>query len=432
MITPAMISTSQKLFDDARRVIPGGVNSPVRAFRSVGGAPLFIHSAKGAYVYDEDGNRYLDFVGSWGPMILGHADDEVLAEVTTALNRGCSFGAPTRAETELAQIIVSLIPGVDMIRMVNSGTEATMTAVRLARAVTGRDKFLKFNGCYHGHADCFLIAAGSGTLDIGEPDSPGVPVSVAADTIVARFNDIQSVKEVFAEYGETIAAVIVEPVGGNAGCIPPTDTFLADLRLVCDESGSLLIFDEVMTGFRVARAGAIERYGVQPDLVTFGKIIGGGFPVGAYAGSRFLMEHIAPAGAVYQAGTLSGNPVAVAAGIATLKRLDDELYAYLEKLGGIIETRISEAVNRFQIPVCIQRVGSMFSLFFTEGPVMRVEDTADLDVARFKQFFHAMLNDGYYLAPSPYECSFLGASHTEEQINAFCDRTVFHLQRLYA
>ena len=423
---------SRQLFADARRVLPGGVNSPVRAFRGVGGSPVYIKEGSGAFVIDEDGTRYIDFLGSWGPLIAGHAHPDVVEAVQEALIRGFSFGAPTAVETKLAEMIIERVPPVEMVRLVNSGTEATMSAVRLARAFTGRDRILKFDGCYHGHADCFLIGAGSGTLDIGEPDSPGVPSSVARDTLVARFNDADSVAGFFQEYIDEIACVIVEPVGGNAGCIPPEGSFLSDLKRLCDENGALLIFDEVMTGFRIARGGAVERFGIEPDLVTFGKVMGGGFPIGAYGGSRRIMEQIAPSGAVYQAGTLSGNPVAVAAGIATLNLLDDAAYDTLEHYGHLMESCLNLVIQTNDFPVTVQRVGSMFSIFFKESPVHSVADTDDLDTAGFRSFFHGMLDDGIYLAPSPFECSFLSLAHSEITINTFIEKAEKHLKRVYS
>ena len=422
-------ATSEALFERARRVIPGGVNSPVRAFKRVGGTPVFIARAAGAYLYDEDDHRYLDFVGSWGPMILGHGHPKVVEAVREAAGRGFSFGAPTRGEILLAEAIVERVPGIDMVRLVNSGTEATMSAIRVARAATERDRFVKFDGCYHGHADGFLVAAGSGTLDIGHPDSPGVPRMTAADTLVARFNDLASVEALFYAYPGEISAVIVEPVGGNAGCIPPVHGFLEGLRSLCTRHGALLVFDEVMTGFRIARGGAIERFGVRPDLVTFGKVIGGGFPIGAYAGSSDLMRYVAPAGPVYQAGTLSGNPVAVAAGRATLELLDEAAYDRLETLGDFLESRLQEAIG--PRPVTIQRVGSMFSLFFRPQPVLRVDDATSADVERFARFFHGLLDDGYYLAPSPFESSFLSLAHDEERLAGFAGAVAHRLDRVF-
>jgi len=424
-------SLSEALFSRAQKVIPGGVNSPVRAFRGVGGTPPFIRSAEGAFVGDVDGNTYLDFVASWGPMIVGHAHPAVRKAVHAAVDLGFSFGAPTRAEIELAEEMIARVPGLEMVRLVNSGTEATMSAIRVARGVTGRSRIVKFNGCYHGHADAFLIAAGSGTLDIGAPDSPGVPESVAADTLVARFNDAASVEALLNAYPDEIAAVIVEPVGGNAGCIPPVEGFLERLRALCDRSGVLLIFDEVMTGFRVARGGASERFGVTPDLYTFGKVIGGGFPIGAYGGRQDLMQEVAPAGGIYQAGTLSGNPVAVAAGLATLELLDRSAYEFLEELGAHVEARLTDAIEAGGWPVTLQRVGSMYSLFFTPHPVRSVEDTADVDGRRFAAFFHGLLEDGYYIAPSAYECSFLSLAHTRDELDGYLDAALARLARVF-
>jgi len=429
--TSVLRPTSDTLFKEAQRVLPGGVNSPVRAFRGVGGTPVYIREGSGSCISDEDGNDYIDFVGSWGPLIAGHANPHVVAAVESTLRKGFSFGAPTRGETCLAEMIIERVPGIEMIRLVNSGTEATMSAVRLARAYTGRERIIKFNGCYHGHADCFLIAAGSGMLDIGEPDSPGVPASVAGDTLIARFNDAESVSALFEAYRDEIACVIVEPVGGNAGCIPPAGSFLEDLRNICSDNGSLLIFDEVMTGFRIARGGAIDRFGIDPDLVTFGKVIGGGFPIGAYAGPRHIMEKIAPSGAVYQAGTLSGNPVAVAAGIATLDLLDESAYATLESRGQQMEDHLSAFIDRNHLPCTLQRVGSMFSVFFRRGAVLSVEDTSDIDTDRYQSFFHGMLDDGIYLAPSPFECSFVSLAHDVTAIKTFIQQAEKHLLRVF-
>ena len=430
--TDPRYAASRRLFERALEVLPGGVNSPVRAFRGVGGTPLFIARGDGAIIVDVDGNEYLDFVGSWGPLIAGHAHPHVREAVHRAVDLGFSFGAPTDAETELACMVVDRVPGVEMVRLVNSGTEATMSAVRLARASTGRDRLMKFAGCYHGHADCFLVSAGSGALDIGHPDSPGVPHSVVGDTLVARFNDVASVESLFEHHAGEVAAVIVEPVGGNAGCIPPRGTFLEDLRTLCDRHGALLIFDEVMTGFRIARGGAAERFGVVPDLYTFGKVIGGGFPIGAYAGPRSLMRQIAPSGPVYQAGTLSGNPIAVAAGKATLELLDDSAYAYLERLGGEVENVLTAALTRHGWPITVHRVGSMFSLFFTPGPVTCVDDVTASDRARFSAFFHGLLADGVYIAPSAYESSFLSLAHNEDHISTFVEKCVTHLNEVFS
>lgn len=430
--TPQRVfATSERLFENACKVLPGGVSSPVRAFKGVGGTPPFIASGRGAFVVDVDGNEYLDFVGSWGPLIAGHAHPHVAEAVHRAVDSGFSFGAPTEAETILAQMIIDRVPGVEMVRFVNSGTEATMSAVRLARAVTGRDRVIKFAGCYHGHADCFLVAAGSGALDIGHPDSPGVPKSVAADTLVARYNDASSVGALLDAHPDQVAAVIVEPVGGNAGCIPPVDFFLPGLRELCDRFGALLIFDEVMTGFRVARGGAAERFGVAPDLFTFGKVIGGGFPIGAYAGRQETMRHVAPSGAVYQAGTLSGNPVAVAAGTATLELLDNGAYAHLEALGARVEAGLDGMISESGRPLSINRVGSMFTLFFTPEKVVSVEDAKKADLRRFNRYFHGLLGDGIYIAPSAYESSFLSIVHTETDVDRFLAISAKHLTMLF-
>jgi glutamate-1-semialdehyde 2,1-aminomutase len=422
---------SQSLFERARHVMPGGVNSPVRAFRSVGGIPPFVERAEGALLIDADGNEYLDFVGSWGPMIAGHAHPHVLEAVRKAIERGFSYGAPTRQETILVEAIRDRVPGVDMVRLVNSGTEATMSALRLARAATRRDYVIKFDGCYHGHADPFLVSAGSGALDIGVPDSPGVPATTAGLTLVAPYNDLAAVNALLTAHEGQVAAVIVEPVCGNAGCIPPDEGFLEGLRTHCDKHDTLLIFDEVMTGFRVARGGAVERYAVQPDLVTFGKVIGGGFPIGAYAGPRHLMEQIAPSGPVYQAGTLSGNPVATAAGLATLELLTSEAYDRLETLGRQLEAGVSDIldrVNQDEPRYCFQRVGSMFTLFFTPAPVRSLAQASQVDTAAFRSFFHGVLADGIYMAPSPFESGFLSLAHSEDDVARLMDKIEYHLK----
>lgn len=420
------------MFAKAKELLPGGVNSPVRAFKGVGGTPPFIAKGDGAYVFDVDGNRYLDFVGSWGPLIVGHAHPYVKEAVHKALDNGFSFGAPTEGELELASLIVERVPDLEMVRLVSSGTEATMSAVRVARGISQRDRIIKFNGCYHGHADCFLIAAGSGTLDIGEPDSPGVPRSVAADTLVARYNDADSVRTLLEAHPKDVAAVIVEPVGGNAGCIPPENAFLSELRELCTQFGAVLIFDEVMTGFRIARGGAAERYGIIPDLYTFGKVIGGGFPIGAYGGRADIMNTVAPAGAVYQAGTLSGNPVAVAAGKATLELLDNDAYAYLETLGERIENQFTQEIANRSWPLTIQRVGSMFSIFFTPNAVTRVGDATASNVAAFAEYFHGLLEDGFYIAPSAFECSFISTVHTLAQIDEFIEAAFGRLEPVFS
>ncbi|MCH7574379.1 MAG: glutamate-1-semialdehyde 2,1-aminomutase [Candidatus Marinimicrobia bacterium] len=398
---------SQRLFEEARALIPGGVNSPVRAFKSVGGEPVFMASAAGATLTDVDGNVYVDFVGSWGPMIVGHAHPRVVEAIEQALSKGTSFGTPSEAESRLARMVIDRVPSIDLVRMVNSGTEATMSAVRLARGYTGRSKIIKFEGCYHGHGDSFLIKAGSGALTLGVPDSQGVPEAIANQTLVATFNDLHSIEAQFALFPEDIAAVIIEPIAGNMGCIPGEKAFLEGLQAICERMGALLIFDEVMTGFRVHPAGAQGLYGLEPDLSTFGKIIGGGLPVGAYGGRREIMEMIAPLGPVYQAGTLSGNPLAMAAGIATLELCDESLYTHLETLGADFETEL-KALN---LPITINRAGSMFTLFMTARPVAGYADVAACDMAQFSSFFNFALDIGIYLPPSQYEAAFISGAH---------------------
>ena len=413
--------SSEELFARAVELMPGGVNSPVRAFRGVGGTPRFITSAQGATMTDVDGRTYIDYVGSWGPMILGHADPELLDALHAALGRGTSYGAPTELEIEMAEEIIDAVPSVEMVRMVNSGTEATMSALRLARGFTGRDRIVKFEGCYHGHGDSLLVKAGSGVATLGLPDSPGVTASVAQNTLTVPFNDAAALEETFAEHGESIAACIVEPVVGNMGCVPPQDGYLAALRQITERHGALLIFDEVMTGFRLARGGAQELYGVRPDLTTLGKIIGGGLPVGAYGGRRDIMSQIAPAGPVYQAGTLSGNPLAMTAGLAVLRRLRDRsLYEGLERAGRRLCEGLSGAAREAGVETVTNRVGSMFTTFFTGAPVTDWTSAARADRDRYGKFFHLMLEAGVYLAPSQFEAAFLGAAHTDELL----DRTV--------
>jgi len=414
---------SKKLFQRARGSIPGGVNSPVRAFGSVGGDPLFIVRSHGPRVWDADGNSYLDFVGSWGPMILGHNQDDIKRAVYEALKQGTSFGAPTTGEIELAELVVEMVPSVEVVRMVNSGTEATMSALRLARAATGRPKMVKFRGGYHGHADAFLVEAGSGAATLGVPSSPGVTEGAARDTLVADFNDLASVQAHFSANPGQIACVMVEPISGNMGCVPPVAGFLEGLRSLCDKEGAVLIFDEVMTGFRVAPGGAQERYGVMPDLTTMGKVIGGGLPVGAYGGREDLMRQIAPDGPVYQAGTLSGNPLASAAGKAALGYLRDhpEIYDGLEERGKQLEEGVLRVIDEKGYPLSWTRVGSMASLFFTPGPVTDWHTAAEADRDAFKKFFWGMLEKGYYLAPSPFEAMFLSSAHTEEDIQGTLD-----------
>lgn len=411
------LTQSKEAMERARGLIPGGVNSPVRAFGSVGGGPPFIARASGSRIWDIDGNEYLDLVGSWGPMIAGHAHPDVVAAVKNAAEMGTSYGSPTPGESELASMVVSRVPGVEMLRLVNSGTEATMSALRLARAHTDRAKFIKFEGCYHGHGDAFLVQAGSGAATLGIPNSPGVPGAVVGDTLIAPFNDLEIVRQLFHENPGEIAAVIVEPVAGNMGCVPPRPGFLEGLRELTRTNGALLIMDEVMTGFRLARGGAGERFGVVGDLITMGKIIGGGLPVGAYGGSRELMNRMSPAGPVYQAGTLSGNPLAVAAGMATLELLAEKsVYRTLEGLGDLLETGIESTIRKHGYPVCVQRVGSMFCLYFREGPVRNYKDAAGADIKMFSRYFHAMLRRGIYLAPSQFEAGFLSLAHSEEDV----------------
>jgi glutamate-1-semialdehyde 2,1-aminomutase len=409
---------SKKLFEQAKKLLPGGVNSPVRDFRSVGTDPLFVKRAQGAYVWDEDGNRYIDYIGSWGPMILGHAHPRIVRAVQRASRSGTSFGAPTESEVKMARLITEIMPSIEMIRMVNSGTEATMSAIRLARASTRREKILKFEGCYHGHGDSFLIKAGSGAMTFGIPDSPGVPPSIAGGTLTARFNDLGNVEEVVAANRGTIAAIIVEPVVGNMGCIPPKPGFLEGLRRICDRENILLIFDEVMTGFRIALGGAQELYGVNPDLTTLGKIIGGGLPVGAYGGKREIMEMIAPAGPVYQAGTLSGNPLAMAAGYEILSTLSRKkgIYNKLEETGRRLETGVKEILQAAGLPYQFHRVGTMFTLFFTDHPVTDFESAKKSDTAAFSRYFRRMLESGILLPPSQFEAAFLSTAHTRTEI----------------
>ena len=413
------MSRSATLFDQARALIPGGVNSPVRAFKSVGGTPPFIQSAQGSRITDVDGRTYIDYVGSWGPMIVGHAHPRVVSAVQAAAARGASFGAPTAAEVTLAAAIIDCVPSVEMVRLVNSGTEATMSALRLARAATGRDAILKFDGCYHGHADSLLVAAGSGAATFGVPSSPGVSAATARDTLTLPFNDLAAVEALFAARGGEIAAIIVEPVAGNMGCVLPLPGYLQGLREVCDLYGALLIFDEVMTGFRVALGGAQALYGIRPDLTTLGKIIGGGLPVGAYGGRRDLMEQISPQGPVYQAGTLSGNPLATAAGLATLEILSEPgFYEALEQRTRRLTDGISEALTRAGVPHLGTRVGSMFGLFHTSRrDVANFTEAAESDLPRFNRWFHGMLAAGIYLAPSQYEAGFLSAAHSDEQVD---------------
>ncbi len=411
-------SASSALFERALRSIPGGVNSPVRAFRSVGGGPLFIRRAEGAYLHDVDGNRFIDYVGSWGPMILGHTHPGVLAEIKRAADSGSSFGAPTEREVLLAEMIIRIMPSLRMVRMVNSGTEATMSAIRLARAYTGREKIIKFEGCYHGHGDSFLIKAGSGALTHGVPDSPGVPAGVASATLNATYNDLVSVSSLVSANRGTVAAIIVEPIVGNMGCVPPLDGFLAGLRKLCTDEGIVLIFDEVMTGFRVAPGGAQQLYGITPDLTTLGKIIGGGLPVGAYGGKEEIMKMVSPSGPMYQAGTLSGNPLAMAAGLATLSILvgETDFYDRLERTSAQLADGMASIIRDLQIPVTQNRVGSMSTLFFTETEVRDYATAVTSDTRRFASYFREMLSRGIYLAPSQFEAGFVSIAHTQKDI----------------
>ena len=415
---------SEDLFRKAQLRIPGGVNSPVRAFRGVGGQPVFFHRAEGPYLFDEDDNRYIDYIGSWGPMILGHGNTEVLTAVSEAARNGLSFGAPTAAEVEMADLVCELVPSMDMVRMVSSGTEATMSAIRLARGYTGRDTLIKFEGCYHGHADSLLVKAGSGALTLGVPSSPGVPAALAEHTLTLEYNNASQVEETCAKMGDQIACVIVEPVAGNMNCVPPMNGFLQTLRKCCDEHGALLIFDEVMTGFRVALGGAQSLYNITPDLTTLGKVIGGGMPVGAFGGKRSIMEYLAPLGPVYQAGTLSGNPVAMAAGMATLKQIREP--GFFEELSRLT-TRLTQGLETMArekgIAMTTNQVGGMFGLFFTDQTrIASLNDVMNCDQERFKKFFHAMLDNGVYLAPSAFEAGFVSITHTDAVIDDTLER----------
>ncbi|WP_139490235.1 glutamate-1-semialdehyde 2,1-aminomutase [Brevibacillus dissolubilis] len=423
--------TSVKLFQEAKEYIPGGVNSPVRAFKSVGGNPLFMAKGAGSKVTDVDGHTYLDYIGSWGPLILGHAHPKVLAAITEVAALGTSFGAPTERETEMAKLVCDIVPSVEMVRMVNSGTEATMSALRLARGYTKRDKIMKFEGCYHGHADSLLIKAGSGVATLALPDSPGVPTNTAANTITVPYNDIDSVRLAFEKYGDDLAAVIVEPVAGNMGVVPPQPGFLEELREITAKNGTLLIFDEVMTGFRVALGGAQQRYGITPDLTTMGKVIGGGLPVGAYGGKREIMEHVAPAGAIYQAGTLSGNPLAMAAGIVTLTELSQPgVYEQLEARSARLAEGLAANATKLGIPHTINRVGSMVCLFFTDTPVVNYETAKTSDLDKFNRYFHNLLQEGVMIPPSQFEGMFVSTVHSDEDIEFTIEASYRAMQAL--
>ena len=427
------LKNSENLYKKAQKVIPGGVNSPVRAFKAVGGTPAFIQAAKGPYIYDEDGNEYIELINSWGPMILGHANPLIEKAVKKAIKGSLSFGAPTRKEVEIAEMIIDMVPSIEKVRMVNSGTEATMSAIRLARGFTGRDKVIKFNGCYHGHGDSFLIAAGSGAITMGTPNSPGVTAGTAKDTLIAEFNDIDSVKKlVDANKGE-IAALIVEPVAGNMGCVLPQDNFLGKLRKICTKHGIVLIFDEVMTGFRLAKGGAQEVFGVTPDLTTLGKIIGGGMPVGAYGGKKEIMDFVSPKGPVYQAGTLSGNPIAMAAGYTMLSYLQEhpEVYAQLDEISGKIVKGMKKGIKKLNLDYTINHIGSMFNMFFTTKKVHDFKDAQRSDLNLFKKYFHGMLDKGVYLPPSQYESLFISVALSEDNIKHIIDSHTQTLKEIH-
>lgn len=414
-----LYTRSSQLFAEASEVLPGGVNSPVRAFKSVGGTPIFAKEAKGAYLYDEDGNRLIDYINSWGPMLLGHAYEPVVTAVIEKAKKGTSFGMPTELETEIAKLAISMVPGIEKIRFVNSGTEACMSAVRLARGFTNRDKIIKFAGCYHGHSDSFLIQAGSGAITFGAPNSPGVTQGTAKDTLLARYNDLDNVRSLLEANKNEIAAIIIEPVAGNMGCVPPQEGFLKGLRALCDEHGALLIFDEVMTGFRLSKGGAQELFGINADIVTFGKVIGGGLPVGAFAARNEIMNYLAPLGPVYQAGTLSGNPLAMAAGLAMLQDINtnEGLFERLEQKTAYLEKGIREQLEKEGVVFTINRVGSMISVHFDERPVVDFDTAKNGDNESFKKFFHGLLQEGIYIAPSAYETWFITDALTYEDLD---------------
>ena len=424
------MSQSDQLFDQAKAYIPGGVNSPVRAFNGVGGNPIFFTKGEGAYLYDADDKKYVDYVASWGPMILGHANAKVVDAVKATLENGLGFGAPTEIETQLAKKVCEIMPSIELVRMVSSGTEATMSAIRLARGYTGRDKIIKFEGCYHGHSDSLLVKAGSGALTLGVPTSPGVPASLAEHTLTLEYNNLEQVNQVLSEVGSEVACIIVEPVAGNMNCIPPVNNFLQGLRSACDEHGVVLIFDEVMTGFRVALGGAQAHYQVKPDLTTLGKVIGGGLPVGAFGGKREIMEYIAPLGPVYQAGTLSGNPMSMSAGLAMLTELSSDAQFY-DRLSAKVERLVEGILAKAKdngIAMTANTVGGMFGLFFTDADtVSNFDETSQCDIERFKTFYHLMLEEGVYMAPSAYEAGFVSAAHSDQDI----DNTIAAADRVF-
>ncbi|MDC9715200.1 MAG: glutamate-1-semialdehyde 2,1-aminomutase [Gammaproteobacteria bacterium] len=427
------MTKSEQLFSEAQHYIPGGVNSPVRAFKGVGGTPIFFTRGEGAYLFDADDKQYIDYVASWGPMILGHANQGVVNAVEKVLHNGLGFGAPTEIETELAKKVCEMVPSIELVRMVSSGTEATMSAIRLARGFTQRDAIVKFEGCYHGHSDSLLVKAGSGALTLGEPNSAGVPADFAKHTLTLEYNNLAQVREVFAEKGNEIACIIVEPVAGNMNCIPPVAGFLQGLRAICDEYGTVLIFDEVMTGFRVAKGGAQEKFSIQPDLTTLGKVIGGGLPVGAFGGKKTIMECIAPLGSVYQAGTLSGNPMSMAAGLAMLEAIDKDknLYQNLAQKATKLTNGIVKKAQENNIPMTANVVGGMFGLFFTDADrVTNFAQTSQCNVERFNQFFHLMLKEGVYLAPSAYEAGFISTAHSDSDIEHTIEKAEKCLKQL--